>query len=286
MKHSKFVILLSIFVVGFGYLFFSGYASLHPQSDNLPEYMIGRWVSEVSSRSSEDVSSPYYQLEFQKSGRLILSRTGEEKPLYNLVFQYEMTEDGQIAIDGRMAGVLHVSREGDDLLIQSDVFEDMDGRYAQKPTIAWGLVAGLLALGIYAVGSIRFRELLKAIRANASGFTRQPWSGKAIFIGLVLVGGIVFYLGWKISAPLWRHPALTTIRLPWDAVISIELSLLLILLIFRFVNRLLIKFGSNHCLSGKIAILASVLGLGMSLEGLFLGLVRLVVWVSVGSYPQ
>ncbi|GAP18558.1 hypothetical protein [Levilinea saccharolytica] len=286
MKSKKNLLLICFFVVGCGFLVLSGYKSLQPQGDGLSDYVVGTWVNKVPQSSLDSIDNSYYQLEFQKPGKLILNRVDGKQPLNNLLLYYEVDEVGQMIMTGRERGIFRISRDEEDLIIQSEVFSNLAGRYQRKPTIEWSAVAFLLALVIFWLGSASISRFLPAIEKSRGNLILKNRIGKMRLIILILFAAIAFYLGWKISDPLWRFPLITMIRLPWDAIISIELSLFMILPILWILYGLNGKFQNNQFLINMIIANAGSLLFGMCLNGLFLGIMKLLILVIVGSYPQ
>ncbi len=285
-KSAKKLFLLSIFVIGWGFLVISGYKSLHPQSDGLSGFILGTWTNHVPGSNFDGAENVYYQLEFRKPDLLILNRMNGEQPLYNLLLHYKVDAAGQLIVTGREGGIFHITHDGEYLIIQSERTSYLAGRYMRKPTVEWSAVAFLLALGIFGISSASFLKFLPAIKISRDKLTQKHEVRKSNLLISILFIVIASYIGWAISEPLWQRSFITTIRLPWDALITIELSLLMILMVFWILSRLKEEFPLRQILSKIMVLVVGFLLLGMSLNGLFLGIIKLIVFVTVGGYPQ
>jgi hypothetical protein len=251
----------------------------------LSTFVAGRWQGE--SRETREGKTCWIrsQLEVIQPSRLIYNQTSEcygrlpKLDFYNLLFQYRLVEQSHMLINSRLIDEFDLSRDGGYLEVSNSSFIPM-GRYTRLHSVEWPAIAVVLAvlmLGPFVLGNHDTRSrLLTSQRAHSL----PPFKDRIVFrLGLtVLVGGV----GILIGTELWALWSFGLIRLPWDAVILLEVNIGIMILGIRAI-------GANPILSRsqniplQVGYYAGVVLLGISSWGIFLGLLRLGTYMFLGG---
>jgi len=228
-RYARLIIILMIIASSFLYLE-SKAGSLKSTSEE--GIVTGRWVLQM------DRSSPQfnvYELEFVDPHTLITNISNNGQKSYNIKFQYNYIGDNRIKISSprRLSSEWEVIYEGHDeqLVINSLSWPGGTGVFRRSVTVYWpsfALFLGYCVLGIFFIPVPKIsREIggLEIAEKNQNDLTRLQ--RRAI---LILITFVIFISGMIGGALLWSFPSLRQIRLPWDAVITIELSIILLIL--------------------------------------------------------
>lgn len=253
------------------------------EQDALPEFVIGRWVGEFSETKNGDGLINSYQLEFIEPDQLILVYRTREGEQYNLVYLYEFIGDNRISVKSRMIDEWEINRDGKDLIIHSTYGLVENGHYVRKAVIEWPLVA--LFLGMITLGLIFIQIKHLEIRDENSLDQRLTLHAKP-FTQLLqgIAFAIILCLGIALSRNLWYWHLLRMARIPWDAILIIEIGIAFLIVGVKFIvyNR---KRRYISSWLRTMFIYTGVFFLGNGLGSFGFGLLKLAILLYFGYYP-
>jgi len=282
------------FVLGLGVLLFigislilSGYLETLPrgyENASIAEFVVGRWELQESQPTSD-----YYirELEFIKPDTLLVDVNFSGGAYYNIPFDYSIISENRIKITGRLSDEWEMEQKGGLLLIRSTWWPSSSSVfvYRRKGTIHWPLVS--LTLGVLAIGTLLFtrpQSWHSDIREHALYMKnyRLPILYRSILKYFARL--LVFGFGIFVGLTAWSWPPLLRIRVPWDSILTLELSTILLILGIKIIR-------TNH-LAPEISVISArggwhflgVLIAGCGILGLGTGLVKLSLFILFGSY--
>lgn len=286
MKYLKWILLLGVALIGGTLLLVSGHTSTGRDTATLSQFIIGRWVGEFPESKDGETFVSYYQLEFVEPNQLIYNGRTNEVEEYNLVFHYEFTGENQIKLQARLVDEWEIYRDGEDLIIHSTAGLVKNGSFKRKPVIEWsliGLILGVISLGLLLVDLPHL--LQRAKKGENHSYTEQQVPTR--FPSLVLktlVQIIVFGVGLVISYNAWYSQPLRMIRIPWDAIITLEIGASLLILNVKAAKLSRNKFKEHSFFSTTYWNYAATFFLGSGCGSVVIGLFKLVILLYFGSY--
>jgi len=97
---------------------------------------------------------------------------------------------------------------------------------------------------------------------------------------------IMFGIGMLIARNAWIRPSFLLIRIPWDSLIMIEISILILILAIDNIHKDRIVFWISRMSisTGGLRHYFGILTLGFSVWGICLGILKLAIFLRFGSY--
>lgn len=250
---------------------------------SLSEFVIGRWVGEFSEGKEGDTFTTTYQLEFIEPDKLILGFRTQDVEQFNLVYHYQFVGKNQISVEARMRDEWQIDRDGKDLVIYTTHGFVENGRYNRKQVIEWPLVSLLIGMALL---GLLFVNIRGSRPRKKNPFPHSLLGQDRILIrilrGLVIV--VVFGMGLALSRIICYWTPLRMVRIPWDAIITLEIGGAFLVFGTKLV-------GFNQTNGNSFSFLISGLNnmgivfLGSGLGCFGFGLFNLAVALFVGYYP-
>jgi len=255
------------------------YESVYWLSRNDPkvDFPIGRWVLE-ESESSDQFSIK--AMDFVDFDTLLLYITKNGINHYNVQYQYTFIAENKIRITAprRLTSEWEVIKSGDLLILNSNVWPGGTGVFKRGVNMNWPTIA--ILLGFCIAGS--FLIVPPLTKTENQGLGRQGTkqtnhSNLSAYIHRIIGTLTVFVIGTAVGLLMWSWPPLLRIRLPWDTIIILELSVILFVVGMRTIRANLPIF----VLIGKIGWLyfLGILLIGVSIPGVVSGLAKLIVFI-------
>lgn len=265
---------------------------------DLKDFIIGRWAGDLELTRNNQNQHVDLVFDFHWREWMVLNSRSNFDPQIefwnrsNEIYHYEFVEDNIIQLsENRLADQMKVTRDANDLWISGIHTDGQVVRFRRVPTIPWGIISlllGMVFLEIIKFGLGRLSDNNKAQRL-VDGFQSSKHHFRkiipdvfALVISLVLAG----YLSSVLAKGIWYSPKLTQIRLPWDAIITLELAggtalcgFLLILLPQKARDYLSFPFRAAGYFMGSFLVGSSVWGLLRG--GISLGYYALLAWNSI-----
>lgn len=251
----------------FGVSLLFGYITLqkgpHSIPNSLSDFIIGSWELQ---QKQPNINYNITQLEFDPSGILICNAHFPDGAYYNIVFHYKVITNNTIEITGRLRDTWELQQQGDKLIISSKFWPGNISTYTRMATPNWAIIS--LSLGFLVISLFFFEMPEKNIdkrKLNVLYKVLQIGS-TLIMIGVGVISGIL----------IANLPFLLQIKLPWDAVITLEFSFGLFVFGIKTIR-------ANYLSKGFLYYLG-VFMFSSSLFGLVGGILRLIVFVAYKSY--
>lgn len=291
-KRLTILLMLILFVLCSAVL--SACTPSYSDSTPLPEYILGRWRGQSWHYLGTDLHNIDYQLEFIAPDTLILNSepngvfSTDVSYVNNLILHYQFTSGNQIIVNNQGTFTMKLTRMGSQLAVTSEMVENEVLFLERAPEIHWPLLAFGLGVCVVVVLSwlartIQVQNPLHGVNlSSARSVFNQSNFGWWIFSLILLL--LISLLGVRISVNIWNANLLQWIRLPWDAVITLELGIFIagLGLIPLFPNRLMIWRIGNTI--RNFWYLIGVFLLGFSFFGIFSALFRLGEFMTAGRY--
>jgi hypothetical protein len=242
------------------------------------EFIIGTWDLQESQPNSDYTLR---ELEFVDSENLIVDIDYPDGAHYNVIFQYGFTKQNTISVVGRTSDEWQIEKRGNTLVIHTASWPGNDAFlvYRRKTSVSWHLASYLGILTIYTYSVLlkvkRKIVMTKALKKDL-GFPKSTFG----LIGYCLL----FLFGVLVGIIAWSYPPLLRVRLPWDSILMLELSIL-ILIIRVLITRT--DFFSLNARGYSNQRLSDILGyflLGFGFCGLGISLVKLSLFLVYRSY--
>jgi hypothetical protein len=272
---------------GGGVIFFTANYPVSHEISSLPDFISGRWVGQFSENYQEKTSVVRYQLEFIKPDIVIYSRESAKSSLYNTVFNYEFVGEKQIRLKSRMIDEWEIRIIGADLEIHSSESLVKNGLYQRKPTISWewsAVLFGMAIAGLF-LEDLSILTRRKDTKNHSSELAPSIINSRWNFFlcGVVMIVGLIS--GYFLTSAFWYMQFLTAIRIPWDAVITIEIGVSILILGFKGIKLIFIKSGGHTTAYKLFGIYVCTFFLGYGFNGFLLGAAKLTVFIISGNYP-
>jgi hypothetical protein len=271
-------------------------AGCSSEDQDIRDFIIGRWHGELTVERNGQTSPVEIEFEFNRSGRLIYNSRSDLDPpiefwsMSNYVARYAFTDDNTIELsEARLVGGMRVTRSGDVLFINSFHTDGQEVLFTRRPVIPWGwvsLILGIVLLGLFRLGKDRVLNF-KHQEVNLDlGNVRLIEVGKFYLqiVSQVITMLLVAYVGAFITADLWYSAAIRQIRLPWDAVISIEIGVFLASLGVVSILSALSEIREKRMLFSLSRYLLGSFLIGCSFWGLLRGSLSLIMFLKFGVY--
>jgi hypothetical protein len=240
---------------------------------------IGSWTIQ---RDQSSAQFTIYKLEFVDSHTLICNISNKGQKSYNIQYQYSFVGSNRIKITAprRLTSEWEIIYEGEKLVINSSAWPGGIGVFNRSININWPLIAllvGICLVGTFFIPTNKKRGWKPSIgemdQNNIVQFSKKIKYNLSALV-LFLSGIITGFL-------LWSFPPLRQVRLPWDSVITLELSLIL----FIFGIRTII---ANHRAFMALIIrwnyLLGMFLIGVGVLGIIIGGGRLYFYFVMGFY--
>jgi len=261
--------------------------SLRPLDSDQENSIIGIWT--LNTGLSAD-AFPISGMDFVDSKTVFLDFAFQQQKFDNIRFAYTFLRPNEITFwaprwnrsywnivyDGNQLALTGVSAFG------WPAWSAEKGSFKKESAATWPLITLLLAFsvgGALLVAPPR-SKMNKATERNVKGSTKSRSARFLRSILLILCSMGVFGLGFLIGAVLWNSQIVLKVWLPWDAVITLELSLALLILGFRTI-------GSNRMFIGRFRISWYYFGLilgGVGAYGFVQSIFALVALKLWGQY--
>lgn len=287
MKYLNWILLLGIALIGGALLLVSGHTSTNRDTATLSQFIIGRWGGEFPESKDGETFVTYFQLEFVEPNQLIYNRMTHEVEEYNLVFHYEFTGENQIKLQARLIDEWEIYRDGEDLKVHSTAGLVKDGSFKRQPVIEWpliGFILGAISLGLLFVDLPHVLQR-KKMGENHSYTEQQVQTRFPSLVLKTLVQIIVFAVGLVLSYNAWYSQPLQMVRVPWDAIITLEIGVTLLIPSVKVVRLSRNKFREHSFFSTIYWNYAATFLLGSGCGGVVVGLFKLAILLYFGSYP-
>jgi hypothetical protein len=290
MKRIKYLFILVILISACNTALNLKYLSDNKEDEPLSKFIIGRWSGEFQRTDESGIYKVQYELQFAEPNIMFYNRISPPPELHNILFLYKFIDENRIRIEGRVIDELIVIRESEYLDISSIHGFITDGRYSRLPVIdEWILIS--IFIGILSVGVL----FMPPFRASYNSQEKDPikgyldrfeWLMKPLFYYAlrIIITIIVFGIGVLIAIGVWNWLPLLSIRIPWDSIIMIELSIAVLISGTKTIRANRIGLGITHFSVAGWWYYFGVFMMGISLCGIIIGLMRLVVLLNFGSY--
>jgi hypothetical protein len=251
---------------------------------SLQQFIVGRW--KLQGNQPRNVIEPF-EFEFVPPATLIWNFDSPNGIYNNIVYHYEFVADNKIQITGRGGDEWEIEKQGNLLVVHSAHEPISTNVYKRLPVLNWLVI--VLILGVLIVVSVLVA--LRRLNTNRQlekgrGFNNPEYLDLYQDVVNNLIALPMFGLGVFIGIVIWNLPALLLIKLPWDAIITFESAL--IILIFGIVTIIINRFRSKaSAFSSKgIWYHLGVFLIGCSIWGNIAGLFRFIFFVTFGNYPH
>jgi hypothetical protein len=245
-------------------------------------FLIGKWVLQ---RGQSSAQFSIYELEFVDSNNLICNTSDNGQENYNIKFHYNYIGENRIKIIAprRLSSEWEVIDEGGQLVVNSSPWPGGVGIFRRGTTVNWPSIALLLSFCVIGTFFITIpRTKMENGKLGASASSQNQPAGSSGYVIHSLIALVFFISGVMGGFLIWSLSPLLRVRLPWDAVITLELSAVL----FIFGIRTLI---ANHRAFTKSIIswncLLAVFLIGAGALGIIIGAGRLFIFTETGFYP-
>ncbi len=296
MKSSKLMFLAGVgIILIYGVWLFIAPKVISPrnaQSASVSQFARGTWRMEARGADARGTYVETSQVEFVAPGTLVFDQwrvySDDSRAIYfyNLKMGYRFISDTQLRTAGRSIENWNLSKDGDTLSIDAGDSIVPSGRYVRLDRPDWRIIA--LGLGMLMIASLSLWPVPmapnrhKAIEAFKAA--NQP---RFRFVARVMMRGLVLLLlvsgGSLIGRYLSEQWKFFFIRLPWDSIILLEISLTLIIIGIHFGVSLIVDDAPSRWLTRKWAEYpGAVLG-GVGLWGALVGLLYLLLFFIAGG---
>lgn len=290
MKRIKHLCILAILISACNTAIYLRYLSDNKEDEPLSKFIIGRWRGEFQRTDESGIHKVQYELQFAEPNIMFYNRISPQSELHNILFLYKFTDENRIRIEGRVIDELLVIRDGEYLDISSIHGFITDGHYTRLPVIdEWMLIPifiGILSLGVLFVPPFRVSYNSQEKEPIKGYLDRFEWLMKPLFYYAlrIIITVIVFGIGVLIARGVWNWLPLLSIRIPWDSIIMIELSIAVLILGTKTIRANRMGLGTTHFSVTRWWYYFGVFMMGIGLCGIIIGLMRLVVLLNFGSY--
>lgn len=266
----------------------------HAASMPMNAFIIGTWQSETEMSNGQGSYTLIDRLEFVPPRTLIQdqlriypdhSRTID---LYNIKSQYRFVSGTHINITGRNLEDWILAREGENLQIERGQSGFPTGIYKRLTTVQWPIFAGGLAAlltGIF----LSIPQPLKQIYRSKSNVDQPDFQHEArspLSRGLRATAVVcVLAVGIWAGIYIWGKWAWLLISLPWDAIILLEINLMLLVVGIGEIMRVEKKMSLSALLARRPLSYIGVLLVSISATGILVGSGYLLLYVILrGTY--
>ena len=265
-----FFILLNILLVGYIWLPI-------PFPEQKVGDLIGRWVRLT------DVETDFIlfdEFEFDPSGRAVIDGTGIDESFDNTVYTYQVDENGILTLGGaRLGGSWQVVWiDSNHIRLISTHDKAFWGEFERRRTPNWLVVCLCLICELVFV----LRPVQKkSDQQNA----KQPQSfWKNITLPYFLFDFLAVFLGLMAGRYLWYSDELVHIHLPWDLVIKLLLSGLMLAVAVYLQRRLSFRWIGPRSFSHFLFAIGFFVLIGIGCSGLITSLPHFLVFLIIGRY--
>jgi hypothetical protein len=290
MKRIKHLCILAILLSACNTAINFKYLSDNKEEEPLSKFVIGRWRGEFQRTDESGIYKVQYELQFAEPNIMFYNRISPQSELHNILFLYKFIDENHIKIEGRVVDELIVLRDGEYLDISSIHGFITDGHYTRLPVIdEWMLISifiGILSVGVLFVPPFRVSYNSQEKEPIKGYLDRFEWLMKPLthYALRVITTVIVFGIGVLIARGVWNWLPLLSIRIPWDSIMMIELSIAVLILGTKTIRANRMGLGITPFSVTGWWYYFGVLMTGIGLCGIIIGLMRLVVLLNFGSY--
>lgn len=262
----------------------------------LEEFILGPWHGQTWHINGAIVENVDYQLEFIAPDILIFNREPSNilrngiSRVYNQMYKYRFISPDHLAVKLDREYEILLDRSGSQLAITSELVEGKVLFLARMPNMNWPILS--IGFGIIVTGILIWAiKITKARLVQSSGDTlytpSDTWTpGKKWQLVFILISVILFVLGVKLGQILWHASYWRLIHLPWDAVISLEIGILITGLAAVIFLRDRITQKEAGILLAGFWYQVGILLIGLSGYGIFISLYRIGIFYAIGTYPE
>ena len=261
------------------------------QPKNPPiESILGRWHGEFTTTDTKGTFTSEYWLEFIDPDTLVFSMKSPKLKKHNLLYKYNFFSVNQIQVHARDLDQWNILQEDDQLIIHSSYGLVPNGSYDRVAQVPWAVVAIVVGLSGISLLVALFRSLkLNFPVLNPSNLFRSrkilssvKGSYKRVLDDLIMV--IIFICGFGISLFAWRGWDCLLIRLPWDAVLLLEIGLLLLGLGYFFLMKCRVRVEKKLWSFQNLKNYLGIILISFSISGVSIGMFKLSLILIFGSY--
>jgi len=251
------------------------------EGDEKENPLIGRWLLQ-DSQSSDGFE--VYELEFVDTRTLICNFLKNGQRRYNVQFQYTHIEEDKIKITAprQVSSEWRIINTGHQLYIEGSPWPQGTGVFSKTNHTNWLIVA--LFLNFFVIGAF-FVDIPGKTMGDNVTIARQiesrlPYSTTKYLLNNLIVL-ISFVLGIIVGFFAWSLPVLLRVKLPWDAIVTLELSIILLTLGLRI---LLVHYQAfmEAIMKWEYPLGAFLFGAGIL--GIIVGVGRILIFVELGYY--
>ncbi|MDR3573715.1 MAG: hypothetical protein P4L50_07630 [Anaerolineaceae bacterium] len=251
---------------------------------SLQQFIVGRW--KLRGNLSRNDIIPF-EFEFAPPSTLIWNFNSPDGTFYNSVYHYQFIGENKIQITGRDGDDWVIENQGNLLIIHSGHEPTQAIVYQRLPVVDWRIPVIILLFLVVA----SFLVAAKHLKLNKKMVKERDYKNPEyldLYQSAVnnLIALPVFGLGLITGNIIWNLPALLLIKLPWDAIITLEMATLF--LIFGITAIIVNRFTSK-ILTFSIKGFYYHLGvfiISYSIWGIIEGLLRLILFILYGSYAH
>jgi hypothetical protein len=284
-RYRLFWILLFIIIPSILYILLTFGASQGNPSNVLQNFIIGRWSASMDQKLP---NSRLTEIEFIKPDRLIINIITKDGEYNNLTFKYHFEDDHKIKVEGRGGDEWLLNKQGEQLEIKTSSFlNSYEGLFERKPTINWLIIAILLStlvIGSFYIGLPQ--ALYIKVPLNKLILPLVQLSVNLLRILNLLLSFCLFGFGVMLGTFLWFCPIILNVLLPWDAVITLELSSILFILGIRTMRINYKEQISADTLYINFGPYIGYFICGIGFWGVIMSLGKILLFSITGSYPQ
>jgi hypothetical protein len=194
------------------------------ESIKLTEFIIGTWQIQTSQPTSDYAIT---ELDFVDSNTLVADIDFSGGAYYNVQFQYKFLDPSSIKLTGRGSDEWQIARNRNLLVIHSTSWPGKDQVlvYKRKIPINWPVIALTITCAIVGIYLNKLAgHKAKAIAHKTS--IKDTGTPRSILRDILYSG--MFMSGILFGLLIWSYPPLLRIRLPWDSIIILEFSILIL----------------------------------------------------------
>jgi len=225
-----------------------------------------------------------HEVEFLDLGRLRRDIVEGSQHTYNVISTYRQESSDQIIVSSprRMLESWDLDFEDRELTVTLDWPRNQRGVFRRAPSFDFSWIAIGLSLYMMAGACIRLPSEFMRVRSSGSSGGASMASiarpKRALHFAVLAIG---FLVGLALGILIWSAAAIRRIPLPWDAVITVQLALILVIVGLRASAAPRLKPPGRL---GWTSLLVSGALLGAGVMGTVVGVIRLWSLLELGRY--
>jgi len=137
-----------------------------PAYHNMKFFILGRWHTEYEQVDGNKKYQMQYKLLFLPFNILLMDVVSPYEQYHNIRFSYRFADKDRIIIEGRFTSELIISKDDDDLIIQSDNGFIPNGKYMKISSFWTWLPVVVSIIIISIVIQVRKRKLSKNVKMD------------------------------------------------------------------------------------------------------------------------